>query len=196
MGTHMKEMFTSLLVEAILCGAASAATLTYTEQAPASGSLGSQPFSDALVTLTLTGDTNSVQQLLPGVYVLINTTFLSVSGVGSAVFTDEVQVVANQGQSSAGFGDVSTNNAIFFTKNSAFHTYDLQSAIAPDLGPSVFNSGLSFDTTAGMLVLDGVGFATFAAAASTVPEPATKLPILVSLVGLGACVLNRRKSGV
>src|SRR5579862_1176439 len=86
----MKSLVAILAVTYILGGVASAAPITYTETLTASGTLGGTTFTDALVTVTLTGDTSNVTAgPVPHTDVLVNTgsATVSVSGIGTGTFT-------------------------------------------------------------------------------------------------------------
>src|SRR5690348_6865551 len=77
---------------------AHASAIIYTEQAVASGTLGSVPFSRTLVTLVFTGDTANVMSSLniSGDTVFSNfvgIATVTVSGIGSATFTENVGVL-------------------------------------------------------------------------------------------------------
>jgi PEP-CTERM motif len=175
----------------LVCGAvaAHADTITYTETATASGTLDGTGFTNALVTLMLTGDTTNVIDFGGGLFEMIGTTTVSVAGVGSDTFTDQVAVVANQGllPAAVGFGDVQINAGILFTQNSGFSTFDLKTSIGPLSGPGEgnFNVSLAFPTVGGTFDMTSVGTVTFTAAESTaVPEPGSLLLLGTGLAGL------------
>src|ERR1700719_2352887 len=73
-----------------------AGPITYTEQATASGSLGSTPFSSALVTITFTGDTANVTGGSGFFANNVGTATVNVSGIGTATFTSGLEVFDNQ----------------------------------------------------------------------------------------------------
>ena len=54
------KLFKLLLPAALVCGAANASFIVYTEQGTVSGSFGGVGFTDATMTLVLTGDTSNV----------------------------------------------------------------------------------------------------------------------------------------
>jgi hypothetical protein len=103
---------------ALLIGAsfAKADLVTFTESVTASGSLGSTPFTDKVVTLTATGDTSNVTNpslgvfYLPGLVVSIN-----ITGLGTAVLTDVGEISTFQGGGYTGFRDESISGEILDT---------------------------------------------------------------------------------
>jgi hypothetical protein len=103
-----------LAVVACLCGCALAGTgradsITYTQEATASGSLSSHTFKNAMVTLTFTGDTASVfGNGLGSFFNMGGTAAVSVAGIGSATFTDDIWVADFQSDGSVQFLNNST----------------------------------------------------------------------------------------
>jgi hypothetical protein len=175
-------------------GRAPAMPITYTETVTASGSLGSTTFTNALVTLTATADTNNIVNYLPGYLGVNNTTAtVSVAGDGSGTFTIPTLTYDSQLFSAAGFESGTTGvpgSNILDVGNSAFATYNLRSSIGPLSGTPAINSGTTFSTTAGSFILNSTsGNATFQATA--VPEPATLAPAVTGVL-LIACYAWRR----
>lgn len=66
---------------------------------------------------------------------------MTVAGLASATFTDQIQVVDNQSNNEVGFGDNTTSFAILFARNPGFGSYDLTTSIGPLSGTSVGNPG-------------------------------------------------------
>src|SRR5690348_16425412 len=77
---------------------AHAGAITYTEQATATGSLGANSFTTALVTITFSGDTLNVTNPLTGIFRnMVGTATVTVAGIiGAATFTDTMGAVDNQ----------------------------------------------------------------------------------------------------
>ncbi len=171
-------------------GIASATPITYTESATVSGSLGGTAFRNALVTLTMSTDTTSVT-FAGGLFTNIAPATVTVSGVGSATFTDTIDVFDNPtfAPPAAGFG-VDGGGSILDTFNAAFGSYDLTTAIGPITGSPFINPGMSINTTAGSFIINTSGNSTFTAVTGTaVPEPTTLV-----LLGSGLIVAARRRS--
>ena len=183
-----------LAIFAILTAATLAAhadTITYTESAIGSGSLGKNDFTNALVTITATGNTGNVVDQGSGVFVIILPAELTVQGLGSTMFTDIIQFVSNNGVGDAGVGDNTNGRAVLFTNNSVFDNYNLQTSIGPISGASSFNPGGSFGTADGTLITTSFGPSTFEAVTSSVPEPSTIAMFGTGLLGLAG--MARRK---
>jgi len=175
-------------------GPSAATPITYTETATgASGFLGSTEFINAIVTLAMTNDTANVTNPSTGLFHNQQTpdpgTFLSlsISGIGTTTFTDTTQAAVSQSVPDAGFGDITNNSAILFTKSPAFSTYDLKSAIAAVSGtPLIFNPTVPFQTSDGAFIWTSVTSVSFAATTSTaVPEPTSFALLGAALASLG-----------
>jgi hypothetical protein len=163
-------------------GEARADPFTYTETATASGSLGATRFTDAFVTLTATADTSQIMTGQRFFQVNNLTTTVSVSGLGTAAFTNRTQTFNDQSFPGAGITDLVD---ILDVDNPALATYDLRTSIGPLTGVTVgFNPGTHFATTSGDFVLNSVSGSTFQATAQPAPEPST-----LALFGLGAAAL-------
>jgi hypothetical protein len=170
---------------------ADAVPITYTQVLTASGSFGGTAFIDALVTLELVADTNTVVVTDSGLFYNFGPASVDIDGVGSATFSGpDMRVVDNPSVQGTGFSDFSESKLILFTRNAAFATYDLTGAIGPLTGQGVFNPGSLISTSAGNFSLTSVkGNVTFTARCDgepcsgvpTAPEPGTAL-----LVAAGA----------
>jgi hypothetical protein len=180
-----------LLVLALVTFGASqtfAATITYTEQAVVSGQLGNNFFNNSLVTLTLVGDTANVTGSGGFFQNVLGTFTVNVASVGTATFTDPMEVFDNQGAAAAGFGDLTLAGSVLDTFDGAFATYDLTTAIGPITNAPFIRTDLSFPTTLGGFNIQSAGNSTFTASTGTAtPEPGS-LALLGSgvLVGIGA----------
>lgn len=194
-----------------------AALITYTLTSIASGDLGGTTFTDALVTVTLTGDTSDVFEPdpvdLPGVLANVGTATLSIEDLGTATFNSPNGYIAAAGPSIPGFiptpffliaqfddltGDSTTH--ILGLGDNGLAGYDMQSAFGPLTGGgfgvvtgNVNDPATLFLTDAGVLTFaeDGGGDpVTFTATVAPVPEPGT-----LSLFGIGAlgAVAARRR---
>jgi hypothetical protein len=167
-------------------GRAVAMPIVYTDQATASGTLGSTPFTNALVTVTFTGDTNTVTGGVPFFTNTVGVAQVTVAGIGTATFTNPMETFDNQTQQFAGIADISGSPvSVLDTQNAAFATYDLKSFIGPFTGPVFFNAGHTFPTTAGGFTLQSVlnNTSTFTA---TAPAAAVPEPTSLALFGVGA----------
>jgi hypothetical protein len=165
--------------------------ITYAEQVTASGGLGANNFSNALVTISFSGDTSNVTNPFPGIFQ--NTQgvgTVAVAGiVGTATFTDMMGADDTQSINSAGISDFTLDRATLFTNDPAFATYDLTTAIGPLSGLGDTNLGFAFPTDMGSFVLLSLNsFVTFTA--TTTPEPVPE-PASIILLGSLLCVVSR-----
>ena len=182
--TDLVKIATVVLLAAIGVRAASAASILYTESAISDGSLGGQAFTGATVIMTFAGDTTNVINSAPFFFNRVGSLMVNVSGVGTATFTDAVQVVDNQSGTLAGFGDNTIDAFILGTVDPAFLSYDLQSTSGPISNNPVVNQGAAFATDQGDLILTNVSNSTFTATFSgATPEPST-----FAMLGIAALV--------
>jgi len=183
----------------IVPGLGYANSIIVTESAIGSGSLGSNSFSNSLLTLTATGDTSNVVNVgglyvLPGITVAIDVATLGTT----ANLTDKAQVFDNQpGPIYAGIIDTTVLTGglptiILDTFNSAFSSYALTTSIGPIQGTSGGVSGVSFNTNQGSFVLSSLSNnPTFTASVASAPEHAT--PVLLGLGMMALAALKRRR---
>jgi hypothetical protein len=171
-------------------------SITYAETAIGTGNLGSSPFANSLVTITLTSDTSLVAGSPGSIQINFGTATVTVAGVGTATLTDPLLwAFNNPSVSGAGISDVTVNHLILATNNSVFTSYDLRTAIGPISGSVGFNPGF-IPTTLGGFDLTSVfgSVSTFSAVVSAVPEPSTVILIGSGLVALVCADLKRRRS--
>ena len=193
----MQRSMLILGVLAILVCSASPApadTSTFTETTIASGTVDGTGFTNALVTITLTGDTANVGSGSPGKFSLPGIGMVSVSGVGSDTFTDDIRAAENQALPGAGISDFTLNRTIIFTLNAGFASYDLTSSIGPLSGNGEFNNSFAFPTLGGTFDLTSIGTVTFTAVESVAtPEPGSLLLLAAGLAGLLGTAVRKKK---
>jgi hypothetical protein len=191
--------FTCAVLGMIACGSgrSDAAFLTYVETATASDSLGGTFFPNATVTIAGTGDTSTVYQfqgfpLMPAIN-LSNTT-VTVTGIGTATFTDPFAIVANNGLHGVDFVELTTLHAALGLQNPSLGLYDLRSPIGPLSGvPDI--TLVVFGTSLGAFELTGTSIGTFQATAA--PQPSSlALCGIAGLSGLGYAWRRRKRVAV
>jgi hypothetical protein len=176
----------------LCCAAASAGPITFTETQNGIGSLGGTTFNNALVTIVLTTDTSTITGG-SGAFSDIGPATVTVAGIGTATFTDTMEVFSSQGTHAAGIEEVSIGD-VLDVYNAAFGTYALNAAIGPLSGNPGGNPTFSFPTSLGAFILSSSlndeHPATFTTTTlGSVPEPGT-----LGLLGAGiALFLIRRR---
>jgi hypothetical protein len=189
-------MFLRTVLYITACGVtATAETITYTETVTTSGNLDGTPFTDALVTLSLTGDTANIANTGGGNYDLKGTLTINVSGLASDALLDQAEVQVYQSVPYAGF--FADSAIVLFTHNSSFASYALATPIGPITGASTGYTGGAYNTVSGGAFYLAGPFnddhpSTFTASVhGTVPEPGT---FLLAFGGLGIAWASRAKS--
>ena len=198
----MRCRFTTALVAALFAAVFSevayAGAITYTATTTGSGSLGGTNFSNALITITGTGDTSDVQEGSSSkIFLVPISASVTVAGIGSGTFTDEMRAVVNQSVLVAGISNLTKNRFVLGPNNPAFSAYDLKSSIGPLSGSSAFNSGFAFPTTAGNFIITSSSTASFTpSTVSIVPEPSSFALLGIGGLGLAVGAYRRRRVAV
>ena len=182
------QLIRQVLILALGASAAYAVPITYTFTGTATGTLGSTPFTNATLTMSVTLDTSNViiqssiqfMNLYPA-----NTATFSISGVGSGTLTNVGAIIGNQTQL---LGNVRIDDSgvgpLMLIQDSligslALSTYTLTTPIGP-LGPQA-TTPFSFPTvptSRGSLAVTSLTNITFQA---TTSGPATPIPSSVFL---------------
>jgi hypothetical protein len=192
--------------------AAKADIITYILSGTNSGQIGTTTFTNALITLSLTGNTSGVINPQPGIFANFGTGMITISGIGTTTVTDPLEIVASatpnplgdlgtfpfvlvlalepptfdDGQ---GFGGLGSNGLL---------GYDLKSAIGPlTAAPggvarpvgSIVHTALGNLTFTSDLTTTATG--TFRAVVTTTPEPSSFVLLIAGTV-LVAGVRSRR----
>jgi hypothetical protein len=166
-----------------------AASVTFTETAIGSGSLGSQSFSNALITLTAIADTSNVFSTGQGSSTNIGLS-VDVAGIGSGTIdtTDTVaafEVAVGYSSQIVGFYGLVLGGSldILSVTNAALSNYNLQSSIGPLSGSTSSSLSQTYATSVGNFTIISIsGTGTFTGiVASSVPEPGSLV-----LSGFGA----------
>jgi hypothetical protein len=190
--------------------------ITYTEMATATGCLGNvmkvggvitcaggTAFTSALVTITMSNDTSNVSETDASTGLFENigaagTVTVTVGGLGSATFSDQIAAFSHQTVAVAGFADLSFTPPldILDTGNTSFATYDLKSFIGPLSGSPAFTSiNQIFPTSDGGFVLTSEPTSSTFTAAVPAPSIGRGFLVLLAVSGVlfGANLSERRR---
>ena len=191
----MNQLKQSAILAAVLsmAGAVQAQHMQYTYQVNASGQLNGQTFSNAAVSVTMTGEASASYQQCGYCYlVLADTTLIQVAGVGSDSFTQPITAVSNFVDGYIGFGEPVSDYGIYFLASPAVVGYMLQTPLGPINGVVDGNPGVAFATVGGSFTFDSFDSAgTFQATVTQVPEPGTWTLMLAGAAWVGRLAQRR-----
>jgi len=184
-------------------GSTRAGYLVYTTTDIESGQIGTQTFTNALVSYTTVADTNNITSTaISGgvIYQVPNTSAtVTIAGIGTASLTAMTQTFDNQthgGVAGLAFATTSSQAIILADINAALLTYNLNGPINVPGGVPLANPSIVIGTSLGNLVITGdTGPGTFSAAVPSVPEPSSF--VLVGVFGAFAGIagwLRRRRA--
>ena len=175
-------------------GQAQAAELFFTETTTASGSLNGVAFTNKLITFSGAADTSNIFSLAPGASDLDVPLSVTVQGLGTAHFTDEMIVFGTPigVVHSVGFTDRTLKQGLLNIVLPST-SYDLSTPFGPVTGTTGIPKPLTFATDDGAFVISGTPLSvTFQAVLAPVPEPSTWLMMIGGLGMLGATLRRRR----
>jgi hypothetical protein len=198
---------------------AAADPIVYTETGLASGLIGGTSFTNALVTITLTGDTSNIGPatlpLCASCLMNPGNSTVSIAGIGLATVTDKTAVLSTVTATSFGadypllpyvvigvfdlFPALDDIIGMGFQGNGALLGFDLKSSIGPIAGSP---GGIGYDpccvihTSRGNLSFASnfasTGVGTFTATLAPVPEPETYVLMMAGLGVVGLMARRRR----
>ena len=194
---------------------AQATPITYVETGFASGTIGGTTFTNALVQLTLSGDTGAVLPIFGGIAVATTgTTTVNIAGFGTATITDPTEIVSTQIPISIDtgfpvlpyvvFGTVDSPpslesiTGLGVTGNNALLGYNLTTSIGPitGFGGVGYPTTLIVHTTAGDLHFtsdfDAFGPTSQSTFSATLGQTAVPEPTSLLLFGTGIAAVASR----
>jgi hypothetical protein len=124
------------LLFAVLCGiAVYAGPIAFSETQLGIGTFNGTPYNNAMVSVVLTGDTSSISQVAPGIYILPGTATVTVAGIGTGTFTDQIEAFVNQNLLDEGIADQTfSGNVVLATFDSGSGSYALNTSSGPVTG--------------------------------------------------------------
>jgi PEP-CTERM motif len=198
----MQRFLVVLAALGVLGATSSASPIVYTLTTTATGTLGASTFTNASVTVTLTGDTANIAfgpSPLNAALVNPGSATIDISGLGTSTFTDSIEILSSfdtpilGGVSAVVIAQLDNPSGdsvsgIALEDGPAFFGYNLIGPFGPISGTGGAGSGPAniFPTTAGNLQFTiqppNLGPSTFTAA--LVPEPTTTMLLGAGLLGL------------
>ncbi len=192
----MTRLLLTVAVVAWFGSITQAAPITYTLTTTASGTLGASTFTNATVTVTLSGDTSGIAVgPAPNTNFLVNpgNASVTIGGLGTATFTDPIIMVSSynglfsDGTSAVLILDNATGTGILLQEGTVFSGYGL-GVMAPVTGTGGVASGSHavqvFPTTKGNMtwaVGQALGTSTFTASTTATTAPGTTTNITLNL---------------
>jgi len=173
--------------------------ITFTHQGMGSGSIAGTPFARTSFTITAVGNTSNRQSFGSGFSIDHDSAMISITGVGTFIFTSGTRTFVNNDAQIVGFSRASTGGLDLFDgpNNTVFAAWDMFSSIGPvaDGGtlsqwgaprPPVLTNGGQLLFTDG---LSPIIFTAIVGQPAEIPEP-TSLTLLGLSIG-GAAIANR-----
>jgi uncharacterized repeat protein (TIGR03803 family) len=162
-----------------------AVPITFTHSSTGSGTIGTTPFSNAAFTIVGVGDTDDIMTDSHGIYIDDSEAFITIEGLGAFKFTSGTRTFLNQAIPEVGFSAAGASGVDLLDgpSNSAFATWNMQTAIGPISGAGrLFNQSPALETSGGVLLFNaGPTTVTFRAAIN-----GPKTPVLTTLWQFGA----------
>jgi hypothetical protein len=179
-------------------GRANATPIVYSETLTTDGSLGGTAFTDELVTLTFTADTDNVTFFQGSGFTqytnIPSVSTVTVAGVGTATFSDPISLSVFSFSTFSEFSVTDTSLGVdildTFAVTAGFAGYEMNTSLAPVSGGAAYPVGTAFGTSAGNFEFTktGGGISTV----SAVPEPSSLLLMALGLSGLAAYRARQR----